>query len=73
MLARAKQSRLADVALACGYHDQAHLSREFRALAGASPAEWLRRELPFVQDELRLFGDDCRSEETTTWPTSDPS
>jgi AraC-like DNA-binding protein len=72
-LARAKQSRLADLALACGYHDQAHLTREFRALSGASPAEWVRRELPFVQDELLLMGDELVSEETTACPTSDPS
>jgi AraC-like DNA-binding protein len=72
-LARSPRRRLADLALACGYHDQAHLTREFRALAGASPAEWIRRELPFVQDELLLLGDEVGSEETHACPTSDPS
>lgn len=32
---------LADVAYRAGYADQAHLSREVRALAGASPTEYL--------------------------------
>lgn len=41
---------LAAVALACGYADQPHLSREWRALAGCSPGTWLREELPFLQD-----------------------
>jgi AraC-like DNA-binding protein len=41
---------LADIASACGYFDQAHLSNEFRALAGCSPRTWIRQELPFLQD-----------------------
>ena len=36
---------LADAAYDCGYADQPHLNRDFRALAGATP-----REVTFVQD-----------------------
>jgi AraC-like DNA-binding protein len=36
---------LADVAYDCGYADQPHLNREFRALGGGTP-----REVTFVQD-----------------------
>ena len=36
---------LADAAYECGYADQPHLNRDFRALAGATP-----REVTFVQD-----------------------
>ncbi|MDN4161872.1 helix-turn-helix domain-containing protein [Nocardioides abyssi] len=43
--------RLADVAAACGYADQAHLTREWAALAGCSPSTWIAEELPFVQDQ----------------------
>lgn len=41
---------LAEVAAACGYADQAHLTREWTALAGCTPTTWLREEFPFVQD-----------------------
>jgi AraC-like DNA-binding protein len=37
----------ADVALAGGYCDQAHLAHEFHAFAGISPGAWLAQERPF--------------------------
>jgi AraC-like DNA-binding protein len=41
---------LTEVAASCGYADQAHLTREWSALAGYSPTGWRRHELPFLQD-----------------------
>ncbi|WP_244927904.1 AraC family transcriptional regulator [Nocardioides sp. W7] len=41
---------LAEVATRCGYADQAHLTREWTALAGCPPTTWLREEFPFLQD-----------------------
>jgi AraC-like DNA-binding protein len=35
---------LADLAVECGYYDQAHLAREFRSLAGCPPSQWLAEE-----------------------------
>jgi AraC-like DNA-binding protein len=40
---------LADLAVQCGYYDQAHLAREFRSLAGCPPSQWLAEEFRFVQ------------------------
>jgi len=43
---------LASVAAACGYADQAHMTREWHQFAGTSPSVWLRNEvIPFVQDD----------------------
>jgi AraC-like DNA-binding protein len=39
----------AGLAAECGYYDQAHLAREFRALAGCPPSQWLAEEFRFVQ------------------------
>lgn len=53
---RAKESlgrpgaRLAAVAVECGFADQAHLTREWRRLAGCTPTGWQTEMSSFVQD-----------------------
>lgn len=47
---RYQQVDLAGVAVAAGYADQAHLTREFVRYAGVSPAAWLAEEFQNIQD-----------------------
>jgi transcriptional regulator GlxA family with amidase domain len=42
---------LAQTAVKCGYFDQAHLTNDWKQLAGCTPREWVSEELPFLQDE----------------------
>lgn len=46
VLAQARHARSigwADIAMACGYADQAHLTREFLEMSGTTPSRWLAR------------------------------
>jgi len=42
---------ISQAAVSCGYYDQAHLHRDFADLAGCTPAELIREEVPFFQDD----------------------
>jgi AraC-like DNA-binding protein len=56
---RSGEGRLANVAIASAFYDQAHMTREWQRLAGCSPKTWIGEELPFLQDyefaELEYF------------------
>ena len=49
-MSRSGRLGLSDIAAVCGYADQAHLTREWRAMSGYTPTQWRREEVPFVQD-----------------------
>ncbi|MDQ0376689.1 helix-turn-helix domain-containing protein [Amycolatopsis thermophila] len=55
---RRAPTALATLAADCGFYDQAHLSNEWRALAGCSPRTWIAEELPFLQDPGTAAGTD---------------
>ncbi|TCP49187.1 AraC family transcriptional regulator [Tamaricihabitans halophyticus] len=48
-LLRAPQPVLADIAADCGFHDQAHMTNEWRSLAGCAPGIWLAEERPYLR------------------------
>jgi AraC-like DNA-binding protein len=59
LLQRPRRPGLADVAAACGYYDQAHLTREWHDLAGCTPTVWMAEELPSVQDAAGGYDAGC--------------
>lgn len=48
-LVRHPDRRLADVAAAAGYADQAHLAREWKSFTGMTASAWRTQELAYVQ------------------------
>jgi AraC-like DNA-binding protein len=69
-LRRRPQIRLADLSATVGYADQAHLTREFRAIAGCSPRTWLAEEFPNLQDFVPAWARDEPSSAPTAEPTT---
>ena len=54
---RGTAATFAQLAAECGFYDQAHLAREFRALAGCPPSQWLAEEFRFVQASAADLGE----------------
>ena len=48
-----------DSSIISGPVQQAHMVREWHALAGCTPGQWIRGQLPFLQDYEVGGGDDC--------------
>ena len=46
LMARPDGPSLCEIALDCGYYDQAHLNRDFRAFSGRTPTELMAARLP---------------------------
>jgi AraC-like DNA-binding protein len=59
-LKAAPGTSLAALAASCGYADQAHMTRDWRAFAGCPPSRWLQAERDlFVQDEQATGAPAC--------------
>jgi AraC-like DNA-binding protein len=52
-VAGGRAADLAALAVAAGFADQAHLTREWQAMSGLSPTRWVAEEVHFVQDGTR--------------------
>jgi AraC-like DNA-binding protein len=55
---------LTDTAVACGYHDHAHFTREFRRLGGMPPSAFLRHPSPLAEHFLEKPSDSYKTRST---------
>ncbi|MGH9097474.1 MAG: helix-turn-helix domain-containing protein [Acidimicrobiales bacterium] len=58
LIGRTDGPGLAAAAALSGYYDQAHLTKEWRDIAGCTPTTWIAEELPSVQDNPVPIGAD---------------
>jgi transcriptional regulator GlxA family with amidase domain len=49
LLCQSARPSLSEMALDCGYYDQAHFNRDFRTYCGFTPTELLERRDPHVE------------------------
>ncbi|GAB3500051.1 AraC family transcriptional regulator [Amycolatopsis cihanbeyliensis] len=56
LLRRHGRLDLAELAVTSGFYDQAHLTNEWRALAGCSPGAWIAEELPELSFDQETAG-----------------
>jgi AraC-like DNA-binding protein len=49
---------LSEIALRCGFHDQAHLSKQFRQMTGETPAAWRRLRRRQAKMDFETGGSD---------------
>jgi AraC family transcriptional regulator len=63
LLMRTSEESLCDIAVMCGFTDQAHLCRQFRQRVGQSPGAWRRERCePESQATVRLTAAPCSPE-----------
>jgi AraC family transcriptional regulator len=48
LMVASTRTKLTDIALACGFSDQAHLTKSFRRVVGMSPGVWRRTSINSV-------------------------
>lgn len=70
LLRQGRATNLADLAAMGGYYDQAHLTRDWKSLAGCTPGEWAAHELPFLAESGAWLEDPDREADGDRFPAA---